>query len=670
MIDKDDYLDSVDLLNKATYNYYSGLENIMSDDEFDETLRLVKEYEEFYPNEISDDSPTQTIGNGSFETRLDKHIKPMLSLDKVRIDHTGELASYLTKISEGKAMDWVVEPKWDGMACVLTYYGNTFVRASTRGNGEFGEDITTNVSLLTSVPKKLPDVGDKLRHVMFEIRGELVIPKNTKIDGENINTRNSVAGAVRLKNKAEFMKRNVEFIPYDIVTEDPDNLFKTHMENMAFVLDTLGFVIPVDSMWLVVNEAAVVNKANIFQNKPRSEERFNYDTDGVVIKANNLRQREILGNSNTHPNWAVAVKFPPATARTKLVAKIDQVGKTGVITPLGEVFPIEIGGVMVQYVNLHNYNFIKEKGLRMFDDVELQRSGDVIPYLVATHRPRLLDYDEFGEALAIQPPTVCPSCRSDLTTTNTGKLMCPQAEADSHGSIKTIFCEAALVERIHYALSTDCLNIKGIGTSYITHAVAELGVRNAYDLICYWPLSKGMKFQTSLARYFASLSIPGIGKVKAKKIEAVATKNKPMGISFASWVIDDPVGARETMSEKLKEVSGFSENQVEIFIKSYFDNHVPNNNAIELLALFEIKQPHIALTKRDNAFVGKNFAITGFFDRPRSAIEEFIENLGGNVMSSVSKKTDYLLCGENPGSKHAKAKELGIPIVGITEINY
>ena len=646
--------DLVDRLNYHSYRYYVLDDPEISDTEYDELFNELKALEDKHPEYILSYSPTQKIGYKVLaDFKKVKHRVPMLSL--ANVFSSEELEDFDTRVkkllSNTKNIEYVAEPKLDGLAVAIRYETGIFVKAATRGDGETGEDITENVRTIKNVPLKL--LGEKVPDV-FEIRGEVVIPNDEfeklnlqKIANEEkpfANPRNAAAGSIRQLDSKLTAERPLYFYAHSFTDED---LFKSHYEALMQA-KKWGFTIHKDI--LVTSD---INEIKDYFNKLIARrDSLNVGIDGVVIKVNDSALQKELGNIARSPRWAVAWK-PPAHTATTVVKNISvQVGRTGVLTPVAELEPVEVGGVEIKRATLHNASDLEKKDVRVGDAVVIERAGDVIPAIIrVVSNPKIHRHEPY------RFPKTCPGCDTPVTRDGVN-FVCPN-----------IKCPARIIERISYFVSRNAMNLEGVGYKLIQQLVEKKLVSSFSDI---YKLNEatllmldrmGQKStdntmeainnskSVSLDRFINALGVELIGIENSREL---AKRFNSIDVLFH---IKEPA---------LENIEGFGPNIIQSIVK-FFNDKKNIGEINELLSLgikIENKQ-----TLASNKLSGLSFVITGSFEEmTRDEISSLIASNGGKVSASISKKTSYLVLGTDPGSKLDKAKELGVKTIDLKKL--
>ena len=646
------YKEAVNTLNKWAYHYYTLDDPIATDEEYDSLYFKVVDFEKENPSEIDKNSPTQRVGDQMLEGfEKSSHIEKMYSLDDIFSEE--ELIDWFSKLPKG--IEVYEEPKYDGLSLNILYEGGSFVKATTRGDGEIGEDVSANIPYIKGIPLTIPYRGK------IEIRGEVIIMKDDfpTINEERIaagdkvfsNERNAAAGSLRSFESSKVKMARLHFTPYGIGYSD--KRFEKQTEIYQFILDQ-GF-----TNW-GTNEIEVFTSAeeimNRYNDMIKNRDKYPMLLDGMVIKVNDIHEQEDLGFTSKYPKWAIAFKFPAIEKVTTLKDVILQVGKTGVITPVAIVEPVNIDGVVVERATLHNFSEIAEKDIRIGDSIVIIRSGDVIPKIVKVFHDR-----RKGSEIKIEEPCECPACGSEVIK---DKLFGTDKEATAV-KCSNSSCPEVLKQRLKYAVGKKALDIKNLGDSTINELVEKGLVKKLADL---WSLTKE-----------DFLSLEGFKDRKATK--AVEAIQGAIGVDLYRFI--NALGIEligERASKKLVEALGeklFSDlteedlSAVEDIGDAMAYNYVRymSTEREEVKELKEILKPNIPEEKEvvESALTGKTVVITGTLSQSRGYFAGLVEERGGKVGSSVSKKTDYVLAGEKAGSKLEKAEKLGVTVLNEEE---
>jgi len=631
--------------------YYIDNNPEIPDSDYDILVKELKRLEELNPDLKTNDSPTVTV-NGTTDSRfkLIKHIASMLSLTNNQdVDKfTKTVAEYFTG-SDG-VIEYSVEPKIDGLAINLIYIDGVLTHAVTRGDGEIGEDVTHTVNYISDIPKTL-----MLPHkpYLLEVRGEVYMKKTvlTNINEQLINQskpilanpRNAAAGTVRMLDGEESGKRQLNFFAYGMgsfINKETPVTMHTHSERLSY-LKTAGF--PINSLNTILTSSNDIYDyiKDIMELRPQ----LNYDIDGVVIKVNDLKAQIELGNTSKAPKWAIAFKLPPEEVTTTILNVEWQVGKTGALTPVAILSPVQINGVVVSRCTLHNYAYVLMKGVMINDTVIIRRAGDVVPELVSVIFDRRSD-----NVIPVTLPSECPSCQSVLSLSD---------EKNSIRCNNGINCPSQLTERLAHFVSRDVFNITGLGIKQIEDLVNKERLKRFEDIFLLTSSDVSEKVLTeinkskkiTLDRLFYSLGIFGVGRTLSK----VLIKH------FGS--IHDFMKADYDFLMHIPDIGKLTAERI---IK-YFSNPV-NIEAINSLINSGVYVEPVGILK-NHTLKGINIVITGILPIVgRKKLAEMLENNGVIVGNTVTKNTGYLIVGDSPGSKLNKAKELNIPVLTENQI--
>ncbi|EAL3718728.1 NAD-dependent DNA ligase LigA [Campylobacter coli] len=640
---KKEYLEKVALAASWMRAYYEKDEPLASDEEYDALIRELRVFEEQNKDEISKDSPTQKIAP-TIQSEFKKiaHLKRMWSMEDV-FDES-ELRAWAKRAKCEK--NFFIEPKFDGASLNLLYENGKLVSGATRGDGEVGEDITLNVLEIDNIPKTI-NYKEKI-----EIRGEVVILKDDfeKINEKRAllnqslfaNPRNAASGSLRQLDTSITRERNLKFYPWGVGQNSLE--FSKHSEIMSFIRE-LGFLKD-DFIKLCANLDEVLKAYNellsLRDQKPMM-------MDGMVVRVDDLALCKELGHTVKFPKFMAAFKFPALEKTTRLIGVNLQVGRSGVITPVAVLEPVNLDGVIVKSATLHNFDEIARLDAKINDFVSVIRSGDVIPKITKVFKER-----RDGLELDIARPRFCPTCKSELLDEGT-LIKC-----------QNIDCEDRLVNSIIHFVSKKCLNIDGLGENIVELLFKEKKI-NTLESIFHLKFSdfeglEGFKEKKinnilnaieqardcELFRFITALGIEHIGEVAAKKL----------ALSFGKeW--------HKQSLEAYANLEGFGE-QMALSLCEF--SRVNSARIDEFYKLLNLKEQKVQI-QEDSVIFGKTFVITGALSRPRDEFKNLIESLGGKVSGSVSKKTDYVLFGQEAGSKLDKAQELGVKCIDENEFN-
>ena len=638
-------------LNEANYRYYVLDDPTMADYEYDHLLRELEELESAYPELASPQSPTRRVG-GEALSQFEKvtHAVPLMSLQDVF--SMEELSDFLEKTmlaSPGAAFS--VEPKIDGLSVALEYVDGQFLRGATRGDGTVGEDVTENLKTIRSIPMTLEGAPSRLI-----VRGEVYMPKksfealNARQEAEGkplfANPRNAAAGSLRQLDPKIAAKRGLDILIFNIQLAE-GLTFTSHCETLEYLKQLRFKVIPYKKLSTVAQIQAEVNAIN-----DRREE-LPCDIDGAVVKLDSLAQREALGATAKFPRWAAAYKYPPEIKPTVVEDIVVQVGRTGVLTPKAVVRPVRLAGTTVTNATLHNQDFISQRDIRIGDTVLIRKAGEIIP--------EILEVDLSKRPAGTVPyalPTVCPECGAPVERDEDGAfLRCTGAE-----------CGAQLSRNIAHFVSRDAMDIEGLGSAIVEALIQRGCIHSPADIY-----------------YLTEAEISGLwksGKTAAKKLLAAIEASKEQDLSRLIYalgirqvgaktgkVLASVFGSMDALAaatveelQAVPDIGGVTAAQIHAWFSQEQSRHL----------LRRLKEAGVNFESKrvisDARFAGKTFVLTGALSKfTREEATEKIELLGGKVSGSVSKKTAFVVVGENAGSKERKARELGIAILSEDE---
>jgi len=650
-----------DLIRYHERKYYVDNDPEISDGEFDELMQRLRELEAAHPELITPDSPTQRIFDGTLEGFVQvQHKVAMLSLDNAYdFDALSEFDERVRRsLGVSGDIEYVTELKIDGVGVALLYEDGALVRGATRGNGSVGDEITENIRTIRSVPLRLCSDAPFVPRVL-EVRGEVFLGRdeferiNRQREAAGLpifaNPRNSAAGSLRLLDVRDVASRKLDTFIYTISYLEGDGI-STHWEALR-LLRSWGFKVnPLARLCSGIEQV----KAYCREWEERRHS-LGYDTDGVVVKVNRLDYQRALGQTTKNPRWAIAFKFPAEQATTKLLAIEVQVGRTGAVTPVAHLEPVRLSGTTVKRATLHNEDEIRRKDIRIGDIVLLEKAGEIIPQVVKPITAR-----RTGEEKVFHMPKNCPVCGS--------KLVRPQGEAIRR--CVNSACPAQVKERIMHFASRAGLEIDGLGPALVDMLVDRGMVRSFADLF--------RLDQEQLAR------LPRMAEKSASNLVAAIEKSKKvpfdrfiyaLGIrhvgAYVARVLAENFGSIDELisakAEQLAAIHGIGE-VVAKSIEEYFSVEENVTAVRELLAEGVQLQYPARRPEAPSPIAGKRFVLTGTLSSmKREEAKKRIEALGGRVTSSVTKQTDYVVVGEQPGSKLAKAEKLGITTLSESE---
>ncbi len=657
-----------ELLQFHEYRYYVLNEPFIADYEYDQLYQQLRNIEETHPNWITVDSPTQRVGNSlnqSFQTV--PHLVPMLSLDNSY--NATDLLDFDRKakeLSNQEQITYCIEPKFDGASISLIYENDLLVRGITRGDGVAGEDITNNIKQIRSIPLKAKFSNYGIQQI--EIRGEIIMNKqafhqyNETLTAQGLaplaNPRNAASGSLRMKDPKEVAQRNLDAFLYHVSfytskNGQPVKELATHAGSLQLLWD-LGFRSPQKEKKVVDSIQPVIDYCAEFEAK---RDTLPYEIDGMVVKVNELAMQEQLGMTSHHPRWAIAFKFKARQATTQLRSVEFQVGRTGAVTPVAKLDPVFLGGVTVSSISAHNEEYIREKDLKIGDHVLIERAGDVIPQIVKS-----LSELRTGSETSIEFPKTCPVCNSQLF----------KEETEAVWRCINIECEAQVVEKMIHFVSKDAMDIKSFGDANV-RKFYELGILKDIPGIYQLPFEtigtiegfgkksidnlqaaiEGSK-QQPLHRLIYGLGIRFVGETTAKTL-ANAVENI---FDFISKTEEDLLTLEDVGVKVAKSIHEFFQNE----------QNIKMLQALEQLGL-QLKNIKKEITGKDS-LGGQTFLFTGTLAQlKRSDAEAMVEANGGKIVTGVSSKLNYLIVGEDAGSKLEKAKKINT-IKIISEVEF
>jgi len=644
---KEEYKEGVELLNYFAHQYYVLDDPKASDEEYDKLYHEILSYEKSNPSDVLTQSPTQRVGDRVQDGfNKSKHLQRMWSLEDVF--NADELTKWVERVKKlENNVSFFCEPKFDGASLNLIYEEGKLVRAITRGDGVVGEEVTQNARTIRSIPLT---IAHKER---LEIRGEVLIFKNEfeRINRSRLeaneplfaNPRNAASGSLRQLDSSITASRNLVFMPYGL---GENSLVETLLSLKMQEVYKMGFREP-PMVFKCKNTQEI---ENAYTKMKENREDFSMMLDGMVIKVDELAAQDELGYTVKAPRWACAYKFPALEKTTILKDILLQVGRSGAVTPVALVEPVNIEGVVVERASLHNFDEIERKGIRLGDKIVMLRSGDVIPKIV-----KVLSHERDDKDAYIKRPTSCPICKSELL--DEGALI----------KCQNIGCSARVVNSIIYFASKGCMNIDTLGSKVsqalydakLVHDISDLysldlqsllslegfKEKKAKNLLDAIENSKGKECW----RFINSLGIEHIGEVASK------TLCRRYGSSI-----------EDAKLEELLELENFGE-QMALSVLEFI--RVNSEKLKKLQQLIEPKDEKIESADENSPFFQKSVVITGTMSKSRDQIKEQLQMLGAKVASSVSKKTDYLIYGENAGSKYDKAQSLGVECISEEQMN-
>lgn len=644
------------LLQYYTKKYFDD-EQVVSDYEYDMLMRELKQIEKEYPELITEDSPTQRVGTGAIKKGFEKvtHEVPLQSLQDVfTFEEVEEFDQRMQKaaIEFSRPLDYVVETKIDGLSSAIEYRNGKLYRGATRGNGIVGEDVTQNISTIKHVPKELKEP------ISITVRGEVFIGKTDfdKLNEDRLleeqeqfaNARNAAAGSLRQLDSKITASRPLDIYVFNVQKCD-DITFKTHYESLLY-LERLGFnVNPVKILCKNMQEVRdAINKIGEMRNG------LDFGIDGAVVKVNDLELREKVGTTYKTPRWAVAYKYPPEKKETLLKDIVCQVGRTGAITPMAILDPVYVAGSKISKTTLHNEDYIKQNDIRIGDRVIIQKAGDVIPEVVGVNKDK-----RDGTEKIFEMPRICPVCGAEAV----------REEGEAVVRCIGIECPAKLYRSIIHFASKDAMDIDGLGEAIIGELIERKLISNIADI--YKLTIDDVSSLKKNGKKFAQNLINAIEESKKRDLYRVINSLgiRHVGVKLAKTLaryfkdMDKLIVATYEELRMIDDVGEITADTIYEFFRQ--------EQTIDLIN--KLKQANVNMKaeiqeNENGKFAGKTFVLTGSLEHySREEASEIIEKMGGKTSSSVSKKTDYVLAGEDAGSKMKKAQELGITIISEEE---
>ncbi len=634
-------------IEKHNYNYYVMDNPTISDYDYDMLMQELKKLEEEHPELADKNSPTQRVGGEA------------LNLFE-KVEHTVQMGSLQDVFSFEQVRDftdrcaadtvnprYVVEPKIDGLSVSLEYVNGEFTRGSTRGDGFIGEDVTANLKTIKSIPLKLKDAPP-----FVEVRGEVYMSRNTferlvekQEDNDETpfkNPRNAAAGSLRQKDPKIAASRNLDIFVFNVQQIEGKEI-NSHKESLDY-LKQLGFKVIADYT-LADGYSEIEERINYIGNM---RDKYSFDIDGVVIKVDSFAQRNELGATSKVPKWAVAYKFPPEEKQTKLLDIEVNVGRTGVITPVAIFEPVTLAGTSVSRATLHNQEFISEKDVRIGDVITVRKAGEIIPEVLNS-----VSHEESSVPYTL--PGKCPVCGSETVRyADEAALRCINVD-----------CPAQLKRNIIHFASKGAMNIDGMGEAVVTALIDSHLIKNAADI--YSLTAARLETLERFGQKSAENLIKSIEASKSNSLDRVifAIGIRNIGQAAAKLLCERFGNIDAVMSasaEEISEIDGFGEVMSENVVKAFRGAHF--TELINSLREKGVKMEYVSDKAEDSRFAGMTFVLTGTLpDMTRDEAKAIIERYGGKASGSVSKKTTYVLAGEEAGSKLTKAHELGIPVI-------
>ena len=643
------YEELINLLHKYNYYYYEKNESLVSDVEYDTMLKEVEALEEKYPEIKSKNSPTDKVGSHFKDTKFNKvtHKQAMLSLSNSY--NIGDVADFIVRAKKtiDEEMEYALELKLDGLSISVIYEDGRLVQAITRGDGVIGEDVTENIMEIESIPHYLKE------RVSLEVRGEIVFPlakfeelnARRLANGEEVfaNPRNAASGTIRQLDASIVKDRELDCYFYYLVNGENYGITK-HKESFEYI-EKMG--LKTSGVCEVCKSIEELEERIIYWEKERHS--LPYETDGLVIKINDYEHHALLGNTTKAPRWSIAYKFPAKQVTTRMLGVTYQVGRTGAVTPVAELEAVEVSGSVVRRASLHNFDEVRRKDIKIGDKVFIEKAAEIIPQVI-----KVVKEERTGEEQEIIPPTHCPICDTELLQEEgLVALKCPNPN-----------CDAKTQRKIEYFVSRDAMSIDGLGSKIIEKFIEIGKISDVSDIY----LLKNYREELMTLDKMGEKSVDNL----IKSIED--SKNRPysktlyaLGIPFVGKflanLLADVSGNIENLA-KMEVEELLSIDQVGDKVAQSVYNFFRDEESVELLSRLKSHGINYENKAKENTgnevFSGKTFLFTGKLEHfGRSEIKDVVEKLGGTNLGSVSKKLDFLIVGEDAGSKLEKAQALG-----------
>lgn len=647
-------------IRKYEYSYYVLDNPEVSDAEYDRLTKILRAIEAEYPENVPEDSPTlRPGGKVSAEFSQVKHLVPMLSLGNVY--NAEEMRAFTERVRESlplsSKIEYVMEPKIDGLACSLIYEDGVLVRAATRGDGVTGENVTVNVRTIKSVPKRLPEIPGEEMPELLDVRGEVYMSRDAFVklndkrreagETEFANPRNAAAGSLRQLNAEVTAERELSFFAYYIMGAGEA---ETQEETLK-LLEKYGFT--TSPNWCLAHDAEEI--MDFVHKHDERRVKLPYDTDGVVAKVNSVAQQKILGATGKDPRWAIAFKYPPEQAKTKLLDIVIQVGRTGVLTPAAVLEPVKLSGSTVSRATLHNEDFILDKDIRIGDTVVINKAAEIIPEVLSVVkelRP--------AEAEIFHMPQECPECGSKTV----------RKEGEAAYRCTNPHCPALGREGLIHFVSRGAMDIEGCGPSVLNQLTEAEKVKDPGDL--YFLKKEDLLQLERFGEKSADNLLAAIEKSKSRGLDKLlfalgirhvgAKVARTLALKFKT--MDELMNAEAEQLSQIDDIGGVIAESIVTWSQN------PGNK--ELIA--RLKEADVDMhmesgeLNEDHPFYGKTMVFTGTLPTlDRATAQSMAQEKGAKVTGSVSKKTDYVVAGEAAGSKLVKAEKLGVAVLDESE---
>ncbi|MBP6467270.1 MAG: NAD-dependent DNA ligase LigA [Fusobacteriaceae bacterium] len=643
------YEELINLLHKYNYYYYEKNESLVSDVEYDTMLKEVEALEEKYPEIKSKNSPTDKVGSHFKDTKFNKvtHKQAMLSLSNSY--NIGDVADFIVRAKKtiDEEMEYALELKLDGLSISVIYEDGRLVQAITRGDGVIGEDVTENIMEIESIPHYLKE------RVSLEVRGEIVFPlakfgelnARRLANGEEVfaNPRNAASGTIRQLDASIVKDRELDCYFYYLVNGENYGITK-HKESFEYI-EKMG--LKTSGVCEVCKSIEELEERIIYWEKERHN--LPYETDGLVIKINDYEHHALLGNTTKAPRWSIAYKFPAKQVTTRMLGVTYQVGRTGAVTPVAELEAVEVSGSVVRRASLHNFDEVRRKDIKIGDKVFIEKAAEIIPQVI-----KVVKEERTGEEQEIIPPTHCPICDTELLQEEgLVALKCPNPN-----------CDAKTQRKIEYFVSRDAMSIDGLGSKIIEKFIEIGKISDVSDIY----LLKNYREELMTLDKMGEKSVDNLIKsIEDSKSRPYSKTLYALGIPFVGKflanLLADVSGNIDNLA-KMEVEELLSIDQVGDKVAQSVYNFFRDEESVELLNRLKSHGINYENKAKENTgnevFSGKTFLFTGKLEHfGRSEIKDVVEKLGGTNLGSVSKKLDFLIVGEDAGSKLEKAQALG-----------
>ena len=633
--------------------YYVDAMPVISDSEYDALMAELIALEKEHPDLVTPDSPSQRVGGEPVkEFGQVEHATQMLSLDNTyNKDELVEFDGRVRKLLPGEVYEYVVELKIDGVAASLTYEDGVLAVAATRGDGRVGDDITHNAKTIRNIPVKIANVPNQLVGKRFDVRGEIFLPLNAfrkmnehRLDaGEEpfANPRNAAAGSLKQLDPKVTARRGLDMFVYALMQGGAGKATGTHYDNMK-VLGGMGFNVN-PNVKLCADIEKVVEYCDYWEDR---RDKLDYEIDGMVVKVNSIAQQDRLGATGKSPRWAISYKFPAKQATTVVEDILASVGRTGAITPVAALRPVPLGGVTISRATLHNADELVRLNINVGDTVLIERGGEVIPKVI-----KVVEKNSEG---VFRLPSTCPECSGEVV----------REEGEAATRCINIGCPAQVQKNIEHFASRGAMDIEGLGPKVVALLIENGLVRDLHDL--YHLSAQDLEPLERMGRKSAVNLVAAIEKSKSRPLDRLyyAVGIRHVGTRSAEILADRYPSVEVLKNAGVDELQAIDEIGP-VVAKSIHDffHEERNVRVLDELARAGVRMEGERKAARPQPLAGKTFVFTGTLTMPRSEAEKIVKDLGAKASSSVSKKTDYVVAGGEPGSKYDNAVKLGVKVL-------